>query len=1198
MAIPPPTLDRRDHDRILKQLRELAARHVPEWKGDQDTGRDAGIMLHYIFTRLLEITLERLNKASEMNFSAFLNATGVSLLPPVPARVPLTFTPTSGSAPVLVPQGTRAGTTPKPEQQPIDFETAADLTVIPAALVAVWTMDPGWDRSADHTALTPGSSGVGFTPFTGTKRLPHVLFLGDDQLLDFNRAKVTVTLPGPLSQELQTGLKTFIWQYASHGQTINLATPIVNQTSDGQVQTTFEGVNTIEQTILKGPSDALSLRQGLRSRWLHAALPLPLAEGPAPEKLNLKNVQLSVDGENLLPDFAFFNAIPLDVTMPFYPFGETPKVGDAFYLSCREALAKPNARLALAFEVTATPQAALKLTWEFWRAEGWTAFTDSTAPSEQPPGTVVDGTAFLSKDGNVVLVLGKTPMTLGKVNGKDGLWIRVRIASGDYGKPAAYVAVDPLHLEKGFTLAPDTGNLAPPHVTSLKLSYNAQGSPQALVTQNGFLLTDQTVANASGGFIPFVGVQKLTPRIYADTTPALYLGFDRAFPEQPVTLFFVVAPRAFSGGSATGAVTKAPASSFPPSFRWEYFNGAAWAELPVLDQTDHFSHSGTVDLLTPVDIAPFAKFDVKEIYWIRAMLVQSAEGQATNADEPFRADPITTPRLTAIFMNTIPAVQAVTVGNEIVGSGNGLPGQTFRLVQSPVLAGPQILALEPELPSAVERDELLQDEGPDAIQQRLNATTGETEVWIRWHQVPDFNGSDPHSRHYALDHGTGKVMFGDGTRGLVLPLGTNNIVASYRVGAGSAGNVAKGAVSQVKSAVPGITSVINPLGADGGADLETTQFVQQRGPQTLRHRQRAVTRTDFEWLAREAAGTRLARVVCLPNINRDFRREPGWVTLVIVPQGTDPKPVPSVELIQQVEESVRNRAFAGLGGTLGRVNVTGPGYVEVAVAADVVLNDLRQAPQVKQRVTDALDKFLHPLTGGPCADGWVLGRNAFASEVFSVVQAVPGVNYVKSLQLVPSQAQHRLEFGSPFVCPLDLPAGSFVVSSDGRKAALLAEPVPARVMAPSLTVKGFKAGDRIVRVSDAQSTGTFNPPLTITSIGVDRDSATQLIGIESGELELPAAGTLLATLDNRIRLAVSSIGSGSFSPSSLRFLTLEDFKAGDSVQILLPGETSATPNLPSLVVKEVTPAPDVYLDSIYLVCPGLHRITVSAPTVT
>ena len=889
----------------------------------------------------------------------------------------------------------------------------------------------------------------------------------------------------------------------------------------------------------------------------------------------MKNVQLSVNGKGILPDFAFANAVPLDVTMPFHPFGETPKIGDAFCLTCSEALAKPNATLTLSFECTATPQKAI-LQWEFFGTAGWTKFDSAQ-----------DQTDSLSVSGIVVLKLAD--LILAKVNGKDGLWIRVRIARGDYGKPAEYVEIDPNDPSRGFKLKEGTGNLAPPLVATLTLSYKAEGIPQSVVTQNGFLLTDQTVANGSG-FNPFTGVQGLMPRIYADTAPSFYLGFDKVFPEEPMTFFFVVAPRAFSGKPTTKQpAAAARTTSVQPSLRWEYFNGAAWVELSVLDQTSQFTQSGTVDILTPAEMAPLAKFDLKEIYWIRAMLMD----QTKSGGNPFGSDPLTTPRLEAIFINTVPAVQALTISNEILGSGNSLPGQTFRLTQSPILANPKILVLEPELPSAVERDELQKEEGSDAIQQEANPATNQTEIWIRWHEVSDFNGSHPHSRHYTLDHGTGELAFGNGTLGLVPPLGINNIVANYRVGAGSAGNVAKGAVAQLKSPVPGIASVTNRLDADGGAGLETAEIVQQRGPQTLRHRGRAVGRTDFEWLAREAAGTRLARVVCLSNTNRNFLPEPGWVTLVVVPQGTERRLVPSVELIHHLEESVSNRAFAGLS-TFNRLNVTGPGYVEVAVAADIVLDDLRRASHVKRQVTDALERFLHPLTGGPSADGWELGRNVFASEIASVIQAVSGVDYLKSLQLIPSQAQHRIELASSFVCPVSLPQGSSIRSTDGRKAALLAEPVPAGTEVSLLAVKGFKAGDRLIQLL---ADGVFNPPLTITSVRVERESSTQLIGIEPCEFEPPAIGTRMATPDHLIRLPVSVTGPGSFSPSPLRFLTLEDFRDLQSVQILLPDESPA-PNLPPLKIQEIVQASDIYLGGISLVCSGQHRISVSAPTLS
>ena len=1162
IAIPPPLLDRRDDEQILEQLRKLAAEYVPEWQAYQDGRPDAGIMLHRIFTRLLEITLQRLNEAPSKNFDAFLNAVGVSLLPPVPARVPLTFSLTPRSGSTLVPQGTRAGTPPQGDQQGVDFETAADLTVVPSMLVSARTVDPGWDRWADHSALIYGSDEISFAPLLGAKRLPHALFIGDERLLDFNRAEVTVSFGPPSNTKVANRFGKILWQYLSHGEVISA--PV----SATQNKVTLDVTKRIDQTILKGPNESPSLRQGVRKRWLQAALPRPLSEDHTPGTLALKNVRVSVDAKNIPIDLAFGNAVSLDVTMPFSPFGDAPKPGDAFYLASSEAFAKPNATLTLSFECSATPHDII-LEWEFLGVAGWTKFE-----------SVLDQTAALSKSGDVVL--RSASVILGRVNGKDGLWIRVRIHSGNYGNPAEYIEAEPGDPSKGFKLREDTGNLAPPLVTRLTLSYQADGVPESLVTQNGFLLTDQTTANQSG-FKPFVEVHSLSHAIYADKAPSLYLGFDKVFPEETMTLYVVVAPRE-ANAELTAARERSP--SIQPSLRWEYFNGVAWIELSVLDRTMQFSQSGTVDVLIPTDIARLAKFDLEEIYWIRAMLVSPSE----NGD-PFRSDPLMTPHLDAIFINTVPAVQALTISNEVLGSGNGLPGQGFRLSQVPVLAKPEIFVLEPELPSAVERSELEGEQGSDAIQQRVNPATEKVEIWIRWREMPDFNGSYPHSRHYTLDHGTGELTFGNGILGLVPPFGVNNIVANYRVSAGSAGNVATGTVVQFRSPVPGVTSVTNRLDAEGGAGLETAEIARQRGPQTLRHRGRAVSRTDFEWLAREAAGTRVARVVCLPNINRAFRRELGWVTLVIVPQGIDRKLVPTVDLIQQVENSFRDRSFAGLS-ALNRVHVTGPDYIEVAVAVDAVLRDLRQAAQVKRQIAKALDRFLHPLTGGPTAEGWKLGRNVFASEIASVVHAVPGVDYLKSLQLIPNQAQHRIDFALPFVCPCDLPENTLIVSRDGRKSALLAEPISAGIESRSLTVKGFKVGDRLIQELDAN---VFNPPLTLTSVTPDRESATQLIGIESWDYDRPAPGTLLSTPsmpDRRIKLPVSAV-SLEPSASPLRFLTLEDFREGDIVQIQLTKQNSA---LPMLEIEQVLPASDVSVGGISLVCSGQHRITLSSFT--
>src|SRR6185436_1239937 len=266
--------------------------------------------------------------------------------------------------------------------------------------------------------------------------------------------------------------------------------------------------------------------------------------------------------------------------------------------------------------------------------------------------------------------------------------------------------------------------------------------------------------------------------------------------------------------------------------------------------------------------------------------------------------------------------------------------QTFSFVKTPVLPGQHVYVREPEMPPEAERLMILRDEGSEAIESRINASTGEAENWVRWHEVASFLMSDPNSRHYTLDRLTGVVTFG----ALIPPRGTNNITATYKTGGGSSGNKPRGVVTQIKSPLPGVASVTNPVAAASGADVETLAMVKERGPQVLKHRNRALTVGDIEWLARQAAGTSVARVRCLPNVNRNLRFEPGWATLIIVPQGTDLKLVPGSELISEVEDYFQSRVFIGLAQSIpSRLNVIGPGYIRLTVVSEIAPNNIAES---------------------------------------------------------------------------------------------------------------------------------------------------------------------------------------------------------------------------------------------------------------
>jgi len=1357
MPAQPPILDDRVLQDILAQLQALAREDLPAWRPPPEG--DAGTMLQRIYARLLELTLQRLNQVPEKNLLAFLDTMGISLLAPAPARVPLTFALTPGTPPTLVPRAAQAGTKANGQQPAVIFETEDDLTVIPAQLAVGFTMDPVWDRYTNQTSVLSGQSPTGFTPFVGVKRMPHILYIGDDTLLNISPAtrilleNVEVRfnfVSSHLREEILDFFFRLSYQYLSQGkvQTVSVQAD-VPPGSENLIILSFSIPSPIDQETIEG----VGLAQGIQNRWLRAVLETPFPDEPVARDLRLSNPKLNVVNSVLLPDFAFSNATLVDVTKDFFPFGEAPKVGDAFYIGSQEVFSKPAATVTIS--VTVAPP---MLVWEYWNGAIWkpltptdttinftkdgtislprptdmaltrvgeeTAFwfrvrlqsghypgvprvnkflltnaqttlaadvvrsqtqitlTDPTfanvddvllvgdefveifsdpdgllkvrppflrrhergtpverqvlslpigallqvgqlhitqlivnTTEEIAPGDIIrlgnqayshefiivrevnrnfgapglaittlaplqfqhpigdplrrvtayfvgfadgervdftepffpfgeqlrvgdifyfgtttgfplqinidvnlqlitpdvqltweyldktgwqsflptDGTNNWLQDANVVFP--SKPVFAAEVNGQKSLWIRVRISGGNYGLPIEFVAVNPNDPKQGFTVKRGTGNLNPPIITNLTINYQAERPPTVL-TQNGFLY-DQPAASATTDFAPFVSVKDLMPPIYADAEPSFYLGFDAAFPEQPVRLYVAIEPRAFTGsGVKEPRVASAPSSALP-ALQWEYFNGTTWRGLTVLDETNNLTESGTLEFLTPTDIASLAKFDLTPRYWIRA---RSSEN-----------DPFNTQQVLGVFLNTIPAIQAVTVPNETLGSSNGQPDQTLHFARPPVLPGQQVLVREPEPPSDQERAAIEAEEGKDAVQARSNPTTGETEIWVRWHEVANFLRSEPHSRHYTFDHTTGLIAFGDGKRGQVPPRGTNNIAATYRTGGGTAGNAPPAAIAQIKSPLPGVATVTNPVAAGGGAVAETVKMVEERGPQTLRHRQRAVACGDLEWLARQAAGTAVARAKCLSNINREFRFEPGWVTLIIIPHGTEAKLTPGPELIREVEDYLEARAFVGLSQqTPARINVIGPGYIQVTVIAEVVPQDINQAASVKQRALAALVAFFHPLTGGPDGTGWEFARDVFASEIDQLLEGIPGVDHVKSLDLVPNIAQHRLTFLSPLPPTAQgLPEGSIVMTTDRLKSALLAEAVPITAGVTRIATKGFKEGDRITRVLDLT---TPIPDGTKPVDGVSRpkikvDGFRDAVGFPRGSLVMTLDGT-------------------------------------------------------------------------------------------
>jgi predicted phage baseplate assembly protein len=201
----------------------------------------------------------------------------------------------------------------------------------------------------------------------------------------------------------------------------------------------------------------------------------------------------------------------------------------------------------------------------------------------------------------------------------------------------------------------------------------------------------------------------------------------------------------------------------------------------------------------------------------------------------------------------------------------------------------------------------------------------------------------------------------------------------------------------LRSTIPGVDTVTNPAPAFGGVDAEALEHARQRASMEIRTRYRAVTAEDFEFLAGEAS-PRVARSVCIPP------GDGGAVPLHIVPhvfpadrQLPYAELVPDPELMQEVAEYLDERRLIGT-----TVQLLPGKFRGLSVVVNLQASPLADTARVEEDVSHALYTYLNPLVGGNATGpgaGWAFGRALNQGELYGVVHAVDGVEFVKILRI-------------------------------------------------------------------------------------------------------------------------------------------------------------------------------------------------------
>jgi hypothetical protein len=75
------------------------------------------------------------------------------------------------------------------------------------------------------------------------------------------------------------------------------------------------------------------------------------------------------------------------------------------------------------------------------------------------------------------------------------------------------------------------------------------------------------------------------------------------------------------------------------------------------------------------------------------------------------------------------------------------------------------------------------------------------------------------------------------------------------------------------------------------------------------------------------------------------------------------------------------------------------------VTVEIALASLEGASVVQQAIQEKIAGFLHPLTGGLDGAGWDFGRSAHLSDLYALIENVPGVDHIRALEKAEAEDQ-------------------------------------------------------------------------------------------------------------------------------------------------------------------------------------------------
>lgn len=294
----------------------------------------------------------------------------------------------------------------------------------------------------------------------------------------------------------------------------------------------------------------------------------------------------------------------------------------------------------------------------------------------------------------------------------------------------------------------------------------------------------------------------------------------------------------------------------------------------------------------------------------------------------------------------VTAKQGYTVANESLGVSNGNPNQYFKLSQAPVITSSIVVKV----------NNVTYTYAPFLIEEDSNKTVFTTFI-------------DSQDRTY--------ILFGDGVGGRIPP-NAGTITATYRIGAGKAGNVPANKLTYIKSAVLNGVTVSNQSAATGGSDAESTDSIRINAPLALKSLNRAVSLKDYASLALQVPGVAKSMAEA-ENFSSVILYLRPFGDTGVNPLG-DPTPVFD-ELAVRVAAFFEEKAPPNTS-----LTILPPTYVPVNITVTInLLKEYKQSTLINQSLAAIRELFSD--------DNIFFGQRFTQQDIISALTAIPGIEY-------------------------------------------------------------------------------------------------------------------------------------------------------------------------------------------------------------